>query len=112
MCKLAREYVAEVSPALDDLKAKTGDLGNKYVDELVATMSQIVVMQVVVLNTMAQFKKPEDVQFLLTAAQTAYAAGDAMTKDMKSPLNLVKAATEAYQLALYPAFTDPSFCTD
>ena len=35
-----------------------------------------------------------------------------MTKDMKSPLNLVKAVSEAYQLALYPAFTDPKACTD
>ena len=72
MCKLAREYVAEVSPALDDLKAKSGDLGNKYVDELVATLTQIVVMQVPVLNTMAQYKKPEDVQFLIAAVQQAY----------------------------------------
>ena len=72
MCKLAREYVAEVSPALDDLKAKSGDLGNKYVDELVATLTQIVVMQVPVLNTMAQYKKPEDVQFMIAAVQQAY----------------------------------------
>ena len=106
MCQLAKDYVAAVSPALDALKAKTAELDNSYVTELVGNISQLAVMQVSVLNLMATFRRPADVQFLITASQQAAQAGEKMSKDMKSPINLVKVCIDATQLYLYPAFTD------
>ena len=75
MSKLAREYVAAVSPALDTLKARTADLDNSYVTELVSMLSQLAVKQVSVINLMAAYKKPADVQFLVSDVTAFSEAG-------------------------------------
>lgn len=80
------------------------DLTTRYI--------QLVIMQGQVLNTMAMFKKPAEIQFLLKPLQEAFESGEAMKKDRKSPINHVNVITDSFQLLQYPVFEEAKVLVD
>ena len=52
-------------------------------------------MQGQVLNTMARFSKPADVQFLFAPLRASFEAGEKVKRDRKSPINHVSVLLDA-----------------
>jgi len=55
---------------------------------------------------MSIYKKPEDVQFLFKQLQEAFAVGETIKKDRKSPINHVNVIMDSFNLLQYPAFEE------
>ena len=111
-CPLAKQYAAAVKSQIGAVREKTAACGNQYVTDMTTTFIQLVIMQAQVLNTMARFSKPADVQFLFAPLRASYEAGEKVKRDRKSPINHVSVLLDAQQILQYPAFEENKALVD
>ena len=111
-CALAKQYAGAVKSLIDALRAKTTELGNQYVTDLTERYLQLVVMQGQTLTTMSRFQKPDNIQFLFKPIGEALQTVEAVGKDRKSPINMVKVVGDSVNLLQYPAFEETKALID